>query len=104
MNRLVVVEFECLIVRLKVVLRRICFCHLLLLRVLNWDVGSNCVTRWAYSMYAGGNCDSNVPFYGMCNTQLHGDLSFFLLLVPFACTLLVECILLGAWLRGSFLR
>src|SRR6266702_1624461 len=65
---------------------------------------SNFVIRWVCSTYAGDNCDSNVPFYGMCSTQLRGDLSSFLLLVPFACILPVECTLLGAWLRGSFLH
>src|SRR6266702_4986643 len=59
--------------------------------------------HWVCFMYAEGNCDSNVPFCGMCSTQLRGDLSFSLLLVPFACILLVEYTLLGAWLQGSFL-
>src|SRR6266702_7398221 len=104
MNRLVVVESGCLIVRSKVVLRRIRSCRLLSPRVLDWDVGSNCVIHWFCSTCAGGSCDSNVPSCDMCNTQLRGDLSSFLLLIPFAYTLLVECILLGAWLRGLFLH
>src|SRR6266702_5964692 len=65
---------------------------------------SNYAIRWVCSTYAGDNCDSDVPFCGMCNTQLCGDLSSFLPLVLFACTLLVECTLLEAWLQGSFLR
>src|SRR6266702_6313666 len=103
-NWLAVVESGCLIVRSKAVLRRLRSCRLLLLRVLDLGVGSNCVIRWVYSTCAGGNCDSNAPFCDMCSTQLLGDLSSFLLLVPSAYILPVEYILLGAWLRGSFLR
>ncbi len=67
-------------------------------------MGSNYTIRWVCSMYAEDNCNSDAPFCGMCNTQLRRDLSSFLLLVPFACILLMECTLLEAWLQGSFLR
>src|SRR6266702_4710235 len=59
---------------------------------------------WTYSTYAGDSCDSDVPFCGMCNTQLRIGLSFFLHCAPFAYTLLVGRILLVAWLWDSFLR
>src|SRR6266702_1715114 len=103
-NRLVAVGFEYLIVRLKVVLPCIHFCRPLSLRALDWDVESSFGTPWVCSMYAGDSCDSDVPFGGMCSTQLRGGLSSFLLPAPVACILLVGCILLGAWLRDSFLR
>src|SRR6266702_618310 len=56
------------------------------------------------STCAGGNCDSDVPFYDMCNTQLCICLLFFLPLVLFACILLRVCICLGTWLWDSFLH
>ncbi len=89
MSRLVAGGFECLIVLLLSVLRHTRFYHRLLLLILGWDVGSSCIDCClVYSTYAGGNCDSNVPCYGRCNTQLHvGPLSF-LLRVLSACTLL----------------
>ncbi len=40
----------------------------------------------------------------MYSTQLRGGLLSFLLLVPFACILLVGYTLLGAWLQGSSLH
>ncbi len=40
----------------------------------------------------------------MCNTQLRGDLSLFLLLVLVAYILLMGRTFLGAWLQGSPLR
>ncbi|SRR6266702_4518570 len=104
MNRLVVVRSECLIVRLKAVLRCIYSCHLLLLRVLDWGVESSFAIRWVCSTYAEGSCDSGVLFCGMYSTQLRGDLSSFLLLIPAAYILLVEYTLLLAWLQDSFLR
>src|SRR6266702_2436511 len=100
MNRLVAVGFEYLIAQLRVVLRHIYFCHLLLPHVLDWDVESNFVIHVACSTCAGGNCDLDVTFCGMCNTQLRGYLSSFLLLVSVACIPLVGCTFLGAWLRG----
>ncbi len=109
MNRLVVEEFEWLIVPLLVVLLhlRTCFCHQLLPLVLGLDVESNCVAfrcRLIGSMYAEGSCDSDVPFCGMCNTQLRVGLLSFLLRVLFVGILLEGYTLRVAWLRGSFLR
>ncbi len=76
MSRLVVGEFGYLFVPPLIVLRHICFCHRLLLLVLDWDVGSNCIGRYCStcSTYAGDNCNSDVPFCGMCNTQLRVSL------------------------------
>jgi len=56
------------------------------------------------STYVEDSCDSDVPFYDMCNTQLRVGLSSFLLCILFAGTLLGGHILRVAWLRGSFLR
>jgi len=99
MSQLVVVESEYLIVRLKVVLRRIHSCHPLSLCALDWDVESILAIPAVCSMCAEGNCDSGVPFCGMCNTQLRGDLSSVLLLVSVACILLVGYTFLVTWLR-----
>ncbi len=104
MNRLVVVGFEYLIARSRVVLLRIHFYRPLSLHALDWDVESSFGTHWVCSMCAEGNCDSDVPFDGMYNTQLRGGLSSFLLLVLVACILLVGRTLLEAWLQDSFLR
>src|SRR6266702_795178 len=73
--------------------------------VLDWDVGSSYVDCHclAYSTYAGGNCNLDVPFCGMCNTQLHVSL-FSLLHVLFAYILPWACTLLEAWLQGPFLH
>ncbi len=109
MNWLVVEGFEWLIVPLLVVLLRLhtYFYRRLLLRILDLGVESNfaafrcCLVG---STYAEGNCNSNVPFCGMCNTQLCVGLLSCLLLVPSACILLKGCTLHVAWLRGSFLR
>ena len=106
--QLVVVEFGWLIVlRLVVLLHpRMCFDHRLSLRVPGLGVGSSYAVcpLLTDSTYAGGNCDSNVPFCDMCSTQLHVDLSSFLLLVPSADILHEGCTLRVAWLRGSFLH
>jgi len=45
MNQLAVAGSEYLIVRLRAVLRHIYSCHLLLLRILDWDVESNYAIR-----------------------------------------------------------
>jgi len=86
MSWLVVVEFECLITELSVVLHHIYFDRLPLLLVLDWDARSSCVIHCyrVYSMCAGGSCGSDVPFCDRCNTQLRISLLSFLLLVPFA--------------------
>ncbi len=61
MSRLVVAEFEWLIVLLLAVLLHLhtCFGHPLLLRVLDLDVESSCIVflQWVGSTYAGGSCD-----------------------------------------------
>ncbi len=90
MNRPVAGEFAHLIVRLLVVLCHICSYHQLLPLVLDWDVGSSCVDCCclAYFTYAGGKCDLDVPFCGMCNTQLRVDLSLCLPRIRVACILL----------------
>src|SRR6266702_5131737 len=102
MNRLVVVGSEWLIVPQLVVRRRLRtrFCRPRLLLVLGSDVRSNyaafhcCLVD---STYAGGSCDSDVPFCDTYNTQLRVSLSLFLLLlVLFAYTLLWVRILLVA--------
>ncbi len=108
-NRLVVEEFEWLIVPRLVVLLRLCtcFCHRRLPRILDLDVESNCIVFRCCligSTYAEGSCNSDVPFCGMCSTQLCIGLSSFLL-----CVLSVDILLEGytlrmAWSRGSFLR
>ncbi len=101
-NWLVVVGFECLIMQPKVALHHKRFGHPLWPHVPDWDVDSSCVTRWVCSMCAGGNCDSDAPFCDRCNTQLHGGLLLFLLLILSAYIRLAEYILHGAWLRDSF--
>src|SRR6266702_1844853 len=108
MNQLVAAGFEWLTVPQLVVRRRLrmCFCHPRLLLVLGLDVESNYAAFHCYlvdSTYAGGNCDSNVPFCGTYNTQLRVGLSSLLLLfVLFAYTLLWVRILLVAWSWDSF--
>src|SRR6266702_2149092 len=109
MNRLVVEEFEWLIVPLLVVLLRLhtCFCRRLLLCILDLDVESNCVAFRCClisSMYAKGSCGVDVLFCGTYNTQLRVGLSSFLLRVLFVGIPLVGYTLRVAWLRGSFLR
>src|SRR6266702_4829592 len=104
-NRLVVEEFEWLIVLPLVVLLRLrtCFCCQLLPHVLGLDVESNCVALRCCligSTYAEGSCDSDVPFCGMCNTQLRIGLSLFLLCVLFVGIFLEGYTLRVAWLRG----
>ena len=109
MNRLVVEEFEWLIVPLLVVLLRLrtYFCRQLLPRILGLDMESNCIASrccLADSTYAEGSCDSDVPFCGMCSTQLRVGLLSFLLRVLFVGILLEGYTLRVAWLRDSFLR
>jgi len=104
MNRLVVVGFEYSTARLKVVLHRIYSCHPLSPHVLDWDVESTLVILAVCSTYAEGNCGSGVPFCGMYNTQLRGDLSSFLLLAFVAYILLVGCTSLVTWLRDLSLH
>src|SRR6266702_1221038 len=101
---LVVVEFEYLIVRSKVVPRRRYFSRPLWPHVLDWDTDSSCVIHWVCSTCAEGNCDSDAPFCDRCNTQLRVGLSFFLLLVLSAYILLAGYTHLGAWSWGSSLR
>ncbi len=100
----VVVGFECLLVPLLRVLRRKRSYRRPLLRVPGFNVGSNFECCSAYSTYAGGSCDSNVPFCGRCNTQLHVGLFAFLPLGFLVGTPLGAYILHEAWLRGLFLR
>ncbi len=71
MCRPVVVGFECLLVPLLFVLRHKYFCRRPPLHVLGFVMTSSFVgCCLVCSMYAGGNCDSNVPFCGRYNTQL----------------------------------
>ena len=109
MSRLAVEGFEWLIMPLLVVLLlpRMCFCRQLLLHVLGSDVGSSCVAFHCCligSTCAEGSCDSDVPFYGMCNTQLRVGLSSSLLRVLFVGILLEGYTLRVAWSRGLFLH
>ncbi len=109
MNRLVVEEFEWLIVPLLVVLLRLrtCFCRQLLLHVLGLVMESNCIVsccRLIGSMYAEGSCDLDVPFCGTYNTQLRVGLLLLLLRILFVGILLEGYTLHVAWLRGSPLR
>ncbi len=106
MSWLVAEGFECLPGLSSSVLHHIHFCRRLLPLILDWGAGSSYVDCYCfvYSTYAGGNCDSNVPFCGMCSTQLCVGLLFFLLRILVACSLLWVCTLLEAWLWGSFLR
>src|SRR6266702_3436325 len=65
----------------SLLLLRRCSYHLLRLRVPGFVVRSSSIDYCLVcSTYAGGNCDSNVPSCDRCNTQLHVDLSVFLLL------------------------
>src|SRR6266702_5035300 len=109
MNQLVVEGFEWLIVPLLVVLLRLhmCFYRQLLPHVLGLDAGSSFVVFRCClidSMYAGGSCDSDVPFCDMYNTQLRVGPSSFLPRILLVSILLEGCTLHVAWLRGSFLR
>src|SRR6266702_2662187 len=104
MNWLVVAGSECLIVPLLVLLHLHMYsCRRLLLHALGLDVGSSCVAL-VDSTYAGGSCDSDVPFCDMCSTQLRVDLLLVFLRVPFAYILHEGYILHGAWSRGSSLH
>ena len=78
---LVAVEFGCFLMPLLSVLRHRHFCHRPPLHALGFDVASSFIgCCLVCSMCAGGNCDSNVPFYGRYNTQLHVNPSAFLFL------------------------
>ena len=90
----------------SMVLLRTHFSHRPLLHTLDLGMGPSVVDccRWICSMYAAGNCNLNVPFCGMCNTQLHVGLLSFLLPILFAYILLRVRIPREAWLRGSFLH
>ncbi len=108
-SRLVVEESGWLIVPPLVVLLRLrtCFYRQLLPRALDLGVESNCIAfRCCFisSMYAEGSCDSDVLFCDMCNTQLHVDLSLFLLLALFVGILPEGYTLCVAWLWGLLLR
>ncbi len=68
---LVAVEFGCFLMPLLSVLRHRHFCHRPPLHVLDFVVGSSFIGCCSvYSTYAGGSCDSNVPFCDRYNTQL----------------------------------
>ncbi len=76
--------FECLSV-LLLFPRRKRFCHQPQLRVLGFDTESSFIDCCLVcSIYAGGSCDSNVPFCDKCSTQLRTDLFVVLLLGFFA--------------------
>ncbi len=78
---LVAAGFECLIMLLSLVPRHRRFYRQPLLHILDFDVESSFIGSYLVcSTYAGGNCDSNVPFCGKCNTQLHINLFVFSLL------------------------
>src|SRR6266702_3253501 len=108
MNRPAVVGFEWLMVPLLVVLLRLhmCSCRRLLLCVLDLDVGSSYIASHYLigSTYAEGSCDSDVPFYDTCSTQLRVGLLSFLPRVLFAGILLEEYTLREAWLWDLFLH
>ncbi len=108
MSRLAALGFEWSIVPLLVVLLclRTCFCHRLLLHVLGLGVRSSRIAFHCLigSTHAEGSCDSYVPFYDMCSTQLRVDLSSFLLHVLFAGILLEDYTFLETWLRGLLLH
>ena len=70
MCQLAAVGFECLPTPLLLVLRHKHSYRQPPPHVLDFDVGSNFVgCCLVCSTYAGGSCDSNVPFCGRCNTQ-----------------------------------
>src|SRR6266702_7381547 len=76
---LAAVEFECFLAPLLLALHHKHSCRRPPLPVLDFVVGSSFVGRCSiYSTYAGGNCDSNVPFCGKYNTQLRVGLVVFL--------------------------
>src|SRR6266702_3543876 len=77
MHQLVVVAFECWYALSSFVLHHRYFGRRPRRHALDLGVGPSCAGYLICSMYAGGSCDSNVPFGDMCNTQLRVGLFVF---------------------------